>query len=148
MRYFARMIQKEVVLVSYSCTMTGDENGIYFENLEPKISWVDPGAPSTSIARSNRFARKTILCVCWDQRGVVYYESLKAGEIVNTKRYQQQLTDLNHSLFEKRVRLPKEATPSHFSSITFGKTSSRHVGSTQLGGSTPFGLLTRLGSFR
>jgi len=36
------------------------------------------------------FGRKTMLCVWWDQKGVVYYELLKPGETVNTKRYQQQ----------------------------------------------------------
>jgi len=64
------------------------------------------------IDRKNRFGRKTMLCV-WDQKGVVYYELLKPGETVNTKRYQQQLIDLNRSLLKKRI--PKEATQGHFS---------------------------------
>ena len=34
--------------------------------------------------------------------GEVYYKLLKPGETVNTKRYQQQLTDLNHSSLEKK----------------------------------------------
>ena len=42
-----------------------------------------------------------MLCVWWDQKGVVYYELLKPGETVNTKRYQQQLIDLNRSILEK-----------------------------------------------
>ena len=33
----------------------------------------------------------------------INYELLKPGETVNTKRYQQQLTDLNRYLFEKRL---------------------------------------------
>ena len=43
---------------------------------------------------------------------MVYYELLKSGETVNTKRYQQQLTNLNRSLFEKR---PGRGNQSHFS---------------------------------
>ena len=45
-----------------------------------------------------------VLCVLWDQVGVVYYELLKPGETVYTKRYQQQLTDLYWRivLLEKR----------------------------------------------
>ena len=43
-----------------------------------------------------------MLCVWWDQKGVVYYEILKPGETVNIKRYQQQLIDLNRSLLKKR----------------------------------------------
>ena len=63
-----------------------DEKWIYFENFKCKKSWVDPGAPSTSIARSNRCVRKTMFCVWWDRRGVVHYYLLKLGETVNTKR--------------------------------------------------------------
>jgi len=77
------------------------KSGYFFENPKRKKSWVDPGAPSTSTARSNRFGRKTMLCVWWDQKGMVYYELLKPGETVNTKRYQQQLIDLNRSLLKK-----------------------------------------------
>jgi len=59
--------------------VTGDEKWIFFENPKRKKSWVDPGAPSTLTARPNRFGR-TMLCVWWDQKGVVYYELLKPGE--------------------------------------------------------------------
>lgn len=49
-------------------------------------------------------------------------------------------------------RIPKKVTQCHFSSwqcsITYGKTSSWHVGSTQLRRSTPWSVLTRLGFFR
>ena len=121
------------------------------KNTKCKKSWVDPGAPFTLTATPNRFGRKTMLCVWWDQGGVVYYELLKPTETVNTKRYQRLLTDLNRSLFEK-ARVPKETTQSHFSSwpcsITHGKTGSRHVGGIQLESYTSCGLLTRLGSFR
>jgi len=86
-----------------------------------------------------------MLCVWWDQKGVVYYELLKPGETVNTKRYQQQLIDLNRSLLKKTTRIPKD-TRSFFSMtmLHHGKTCSGYVGSTQLRNSIPCGLLTRL----
>jgi len=87
--------------------VTGDEKWIYFENPKRKKSWVDPGQPSTSTARPNRFGKKTMLCVWWDQSGVVYYELLKPGETVNTERYRQQLIDLNHALLQKRPEYQK-----------------------------------------
>ena len=102
-------------------TVTGDEKWIFLRILSAKSSWVDPGAPSTSITRSNRFGRKTMLCVWWDQKSV-YYEILKPGETVNTKCYQQQLIDLNRSLLKKRPEYQKrqykiiflhDNTPSH-----------------------------------
>jgi len=91
-----------------------------------------------------------MLCVWWDQKGVVYYELLKLGETVNTKRYQQQLIDLNRSLLKKRPEYQKKQhkiiflhdnAPSHTAKPGY-------VGSTQLRSSTPCGLLTRLGFFR
>jgi len=39
---------------------------------------------------------------------VVYYELLKPGETVNTKRYQQQLIDLNRSLLKKRPEYQRQ----------------------------------------
>lgn len=82
--------------------VTGDEKWIYFENPKREKSWVSPGQPSTSTAKPNRFGKKTLLCVWWDQKGVIYYELLKPGETVNTERYQQQMIDLNRSILEKR----------------------------------------------
>ena len=42
-----------------------------------------------------------------DQKGVIYYELLKPGEIVNTERYRQQMIDLNQALREKRPEYQK-----------------------------------------
>jgi hypothetical protein len=74
--------------------VTGDEKWIYFENPKRKRSWVTPGEPSTSTARPDRYGRKTMLCVWWDQKGVIYYELLKPGETINTERYRQQMINL------------------------------------------------------
>jgi [histone H3]-lysine36 N-dimethyltransferase SETMAR len=51
--------------------VTGDEKWIYFENPKRKGSWVSRGEQSTSTARPNRYGRKTMLCVWWDQKGAV-----------------------------------------------------------------------------
>ncbi|CAK9803711.1 Mariner Mos1 transposase [Anthophora quadrimaculata] len=82
--------------------VTGDEKWIYFENPKRKRSWVTRGEPATSTARPNRYGRKTLLCVWWDQKGVIHYELLKPGETVNTERYRQQMIDLSQALSSKR----------------------------------------------
>jgi len=82
--------------------VTGDEKWIYFENPKRKKSWLSPGEASPSTSRPNRFGKKTMLCVWWDQSGVVYYELLKPDETVNTQRYRQQMINLNHALIERR----------------------------------------------
>ena len=65
--HFARSVQKKSL---WHRTTTGNEKRIYFENPERKQSRTDPGAPSTSTARPNRFDRKTMLCVLWNHRGI------------------------------------------------------------------------------
>ena len=32
-----------------------------------------------------------MLCVWWDQKGMIYYELLKPGETINTEHYRQQI---------------------------------------------------------
>ena len=130
----------------------GDEKWFYFENLKRKKSWMNLGAPSTSTTRPNRFGRNTMLCVWWDQRGVVYYDLLKPTETVNTERCQQQLTDLNLSPLEKKAR----KTPNRrgntksffFMTMLHYIWQNRYYGNSLVRSSTPSDLQTRLGSFR
>ncbi|XKL61262.1 hypothetical protein PGB90_008319 [Kerria lacca] len=81
--------------------VTGDEKWIYFDKPEHRKLWVDPGQTSTSTARPNRFGKKTLLYIWWDQKGVVYHELLKPGETVNTIRYREQMVNLKRALDKK-----------------------------------------------
>ena len=93
-----------------------------------KKSWVGPAQPSTSFSRPNRFGRKTMLCVWWDQEGVIYYELLKPGGTINAHRYYQQLIKLH--LCVKKGRIIGKDMTSWFSSMTtrqqWSKTTWRH----------------------
>ena len=147
---FARTIQKKVILAPYRYWRWKVD--FFWESQAQKIMG-RPGALSTSTARPNRFGRKTMLCVWWDQKDVVYYELLKPGETVNTKRYQQQLIDLNRSLLKKPDQNTKRGnTRSFFSMIMLHHIRQNQFGTrwkhSAEGNSTPCGLLTRLGSFR
>lgn len=53
----------------------------YFENPRWRKLWVNSGQPSTSTEKSNHFGKKAMLCV-WDQKGAVYYELFKFGEML------------------------------------------------------------------
>ncbi|GFV34840.1 mariner Mos1 transposase [Trichonephila clavipes] len=66
-----------------------------------------PGQSSKSTARPNRFGRKRMLCIFWDQDGSIYYELLKPGETVITDHYKQQLLNLNDAVLEKREQYKK-----------------------------------------
>ena len=48
-----------------------------------------------------------MLCIWWDQKGVLYYELLKTGETINGERYRTQLVCLKRATAEKR---PEYAT--------------------------------------
>ncbi|GFV52662.1 mariner Mos1 transposase [Trichonephila clavipes] len=73
-----------------------------FDNPKRNRLYGDPGQPSKSTARPNRFGRKTMLCIFWDQEGPIYYDLLKPGEIVNIDRYKQELLNLIYTILEKR----------------------------------------------
>ncbi|UYV61859.1 SETMAR [Cordylochernes scorpioides] len=65
-------------------------------------SWGLPGQFPKQMPRPNRFGKKAMLCIWWDQTGVVYFELLKPGKMVNTSRYEQQMHSLREALNEKR----------------------------------------------
>lgn len=82
--------------------VTGDEKWIYFDNPKRKKSWVDPGQPSTSQPKRNIHGQKVMLCIWWDQQGVVYYELLKPNETVTADVYKRQINHLSAELLRKR----------------------------------------------
>ena len=80
--------------------VTGDEKWIYYGNPKHLKAWVMPG-PSTP--KWNIHASKIMLCIWWDQRGIIYYELLKPSETITGDRYWLQLIRLNQALKEKRL---------------------------------------------
>jgi len=57
---------------------------------------------STSTPRPNIRGSKIMLCIWWDQKGLVYYELLKSGDPITGDRYRLQLIRLSRALREKR----------------------------------------------
>jgi Transposase. len=48
-----------------------------------------------------------MLCIRWDQSGIVYYELLEPGKTVNAQHNHQQMINFNHALIEKRAEWAK-----------------------------------------
>jgi [histone H3]-lysine36 N-dimethyltransferase SETMAR len=86
--------------------MTGDEKWIFYDIPKKKKYYAVPGQslPSTLIStpKSNIHGSKVMLCIWWDQKGVVYYELLQPGESITGDRYRLQLISLSQALREKR----------------------------------------------
>ena len=68
--------------------ITGDEKWIHYDNPKKRKSWGSPGHASTSTAKSNIHGKKLkLLCIWWDQLGIVYYELLKPNETITGALY-------------------------------------------------------------
>jgi len=83
------------------------EKWIYYDNPKRRKSWVKPGQPSSSVPKRNIHGSKLLLCIWWDQRGVVYYELLNPNETITRDRYRLQLMRLSRALKEKRPEWSK-----------------------------------------
>lgn len=82
--------------------VTGDEKWIHYDNPKRKKSWGRRGHASTSTARPNLHGAKLMLCIWWDQRGVIYFELLPPNQTITGELYRTQLMRLSRALREKR----------------------------------------------
>jgi len=82
--------------------ITGDEKWISYDNRKRKAGWVKPGELVPSTPKPNIHGLKTMLCIWWDQKGVIYHELLEQSETINGERYRLQLIRLKRALHEKR----------------------------------------------
>jgi len=54
------------------------------------------------MAKPNIHGAKVMLCIWWDQKGVLYYELLKWGQMITGDLYRTQLIRLKRAIAEKR----------------------------------------------
>lgn len=87
--------------------ITGDEKWIYYDNPKRKKAYVKPGQPGPSQPKRDIHADKVMLCIWWDQKGVLYYELLNPGQTITGDLYRLQLIRLKRAIAEKR---PEYAT--------------------------------------
>ena len=66
-----------------------------------------PGQPAKSTEKPNIHGMKVMLCICCDQKGVLYYGLLKPAETINGKCYRTQIIRLKRAISVKR---PEYAT--------------------------------------
>lgn len=103
-----RVTASEMLLQRYKAKsflhriITGDEKWIQYDNPKRKAAYVKRGEPGPSTPKPNIHGSKVMLCVWWDQKGIVYYELLKSGQTINGALYRQQLMRLKRAIAEKR----------------------------------------------
>jgi len=61
-----------------------------------------PRRPNIHQTKPNIHGFKVMLCIWWDQLGIVYYELLKPTETITGDRYRTQLMRLSRALKDKR----------------------------------------------
>ena len=148
MGHFAHSVQKEVVCAQYCLLRV--KSGFILRI--PSIEIM--GRPRRTIHIDHKteslWQKNDALCLVGPEGRVLLWavKTWRNGQWYKLPRAIDQFEAF--PVWEK-IRIPKEATQSHFSSwqcsITYGKTGSQHAKNTQLGSSTPCDLLTRLGSF-
>ena len=82
--------------------VTGDEKWIYYDNSVNKKQWLSPGQTPLHTPKPEIHRKKVMLCVWWDQKGIIYYEILDPKLTVTANLYSQQLVNLSQALEVKR----------------------------------------------
>jgi len=107
-RFFTceQLIQKQQRKGVLHRIVTGDEKWIFYDNPKKKKYYAKLGqsllSTLTSTPRPNIHGSK-MLCIWWNQKGLVYYELLKPGDSITGDRYRLQLIRLSRALREKRL---------------------------------------------
>ena len=79
------------------------EKWIHYDNPKKRKLLGPLGHASTSTVKLNIHGKTLILCIWWDQLGIVYYELLKPNETITGALYRTQLMTLSRALKEKRA---------------------------------------------
>lgn len=79
--------------------VTGDRKWIYFNDAKRKRMHDQPSTPEHN---PELHVSRAMLCIWWDQHGVIDYELLQPDQPVNAQIYQLQIMRLNSALHEKR----------------------------------------------
>ena len=87
-----------------SSIVTGDEEWCLYANIKCQRSWVEVGTSAKHQPKQALHQSKVMLYVWWDCNGIVYYELLDQGAMINAKCYCAQLDHLATELQQKCPR--------------------------------------------
>ena len=81
-----------------------------YENPQRQKALVLPGEPGPSSPKRNIYAQKVMLCIWWNQKGMVYHELLKPGETITAVSYKQKLMTLIQALKKKKPAVVRQTS--------------------------------------
>ncbi|XP_025163395.1 histone-lysine N-methyltransferase SETMAR-like [Harpegnathos saltator] len=85
--------------------VTGDEKWITYDNIVRKRSWSKRSETAQTVTKPRLTARKVLLSVWLDYKGITHYELLSYGQTLNSDLYCQQLDRLKLAIDQKRPEL-------------------------------------------
>ncbi|GFU21713.1 histone-lysine N-methyltransferase SETMAR [Trichonephila clavipes] len=81
--------------------VTGDEKWVTYDNIVRKRSESKCGEATQTVAKQGLTARKVLLYILWDWRGIIYKELLPHDQLLNSDLYCQQLDRLKLAIDQK-----------------------------------------------
>ncbi|GFV67630.1 histone-lysine N-methyltransferase SETMAR [Trichonephila clavipes] len=85
--------------------VTGDEKWTTYDNIVRKQSWSKRGEAAQTVTKPGLTARKVLLCICWDWKGIIYYKLLPYCQTLNSDLYCEQLNRLKLTIDQKHLEL-------------------------------------------
>ena len=104
-RACVELLQKESELHFLNDLITGDEKWVLYSYHGRKNQWLSKRQIAKPTPQPGLTTKKVLLCVWWDSKGIIYYETLKPGQTVNAKLYCEQLDRLAVAIRKKRSSL-------------------------------------------
>ncbi|GFV70722.1 mariner Mos1 transposase [Trichonephila clavipes] len=93
--------------------VTGVKKWVIYDNIVRTLSWSKRGEAAQTGAKRELTARKIVLCIYWDWKGIIYYELLPYGQTLNSNLYCQQLERLKLVIDQKRPEYANRSVVFH-----------------------------------
>ncbi|GFV18267.1 mariner Mos1 transposase [Trichonephila clavipes] len=102
--------------------VTADEKWATCDNVMRNSSWSKHGEAAPTLAKLGLSARKVLLCIWWQWKGIIYFELLRYGERLISDLCCQQLCRLKLAIDQKRPELANRRD------VVFHQNNARPVG--------------------
>ncbi|GBP52531.1 Mariner Mos1 transposase [Eumeta japonica] len=87
--------------------VTDDEKWFTYDKNVRKRVWSKGTQALQVISKSGLTRNKLMLCMWWDWKGLIHYESLPPGETIDSDLYRYQMMRLRQEVEKKRPELIK-----------------------------------------